>query len=276
MQDNYADLSVLMSVYFKERPEYLKESFESILNQTVKAREIVLIKDGPLNKDLDQVINEYVRNNPNVFKIIELEQNVGLGKALALGVEKCTYNLIARMDTDDICRSDRFEKQLIEFQNDPNLAVVGSQIIEFSNTISNELSRRILPTLHSDIYKFARYRNPFNHVTVMFRKGSVIEAGNYIHACGAEDYYLWARLLQAGFKTKNLDDYLVYVRTGVDMFTRRHGFKYMRNALQTRRMIYGTKLMGIGNFILSSFAIGIVSIMPISIKKTVYYRFLRG
>ena len=196
--------SVLMSVYYKEKPDYLRDCLSSILNQSVLPSEIVIIKDCPLTEQLEEVLKEFITLNPELYKVIKLEENVGLGKALAIGVKSCTHELIARMDTDDIARNDRFEKQIKEFINDENLDIVGSNILEFDKTIENIIARRIVPSTHQEIVKYSKRRNPFNHMTVMYKKTSVLNAGNYrlVHGLGYEDYDLWVRMLMSGEEQK--------------------------------------------------------------------------
>lgn len=127
------EFSVLMSVYYKENPEYLKLSLDSVIKQTVPAAEIVLIKDGPLTKELDDIINQYGDKYAGLFRVFSLEENVGLGKALNYGVQCCKYDLIARMDTDDIAVPNRFELQIKEFIKDNELVLCGAQIAEFED-----------------------------------------------------------------------------------------------------------------------------------------------
>ena len=212
------NFSVLMSIYKKEKPEYFSLCMKSLFEQSIIPTEIVIVKDGPLTEELDNIIDEYINKYPNILKTVPLEINQGLGKALAIGVENCSHELIARMDTDDICAPDRFEIQLKEFEKNTDLDILGSCIIEFESTPNNVLSERNVPLEHNDIYNFARKRNPFNHMTVMYKKSKVLEAGNYQPPNGFEDYYLWARMLVNGCKAKNISKPLVYARTGLDMF----------------------------------------------------------
>ena len=123
--------SVLMSLYIKEKPEHFSACIESILSQTVLPDEIVIVLDGPISDELKVVLDSYVEKHPKLFNIIPLQENKGLGLALQEGMLHCKNELIARMDTDDICRKDRFELQLKEFENDLNLDVCGSHILEF-------------------------------------------------------------------------------------------------------------------------------------------------
>lgn len=147
---------MLMSVYYKEKPEYLKLALDSVLNQTFLATEIVLIKDGPLTKELDEVIEEYDKKYSGLFRIFALEKNAGLGKALNFGVQQCKYDLIARMDTDDIAMLNRFELQIKEFAQDNDLALCGGQIAEFEKEPQIISGYRKVPLTKNEIVKFAK------------------------------------------------------------------------------------------------------------------------
>lgn len=220
---NSVDVSILMSVYIKERPEYLRASLQSAIKQTVRVKEIVLVLDGPITDQLQSVINECQKEYSDLIKLVPLKENVGLGKALAIGVEKCKYDLVARMDTDDIMIPTRIEKQIAEFSSDPDLTIVGSNIDEFYDSPESIVGRRVVPETNEEICNFSKKRNPFNHMTVMFKKAAVLDVGNYQPMMGFEDYYLWVRLLKAGYKGKNIQESLVFARTGKDMYARRGG-----------------------------------------------------
>ncbi|MGN9160317.1 glycosyltransferase family 2 protein [Clostridium sulfidigenes] len=267
--------SVLMSVYVKENPEFLRLSLDSMVNQTLKPDEIVLIKDGPLTQELEEVLNEYINKYNDLFNIIEFETNKGLGEALRVGVISCKNELIARMDTDDIAKLDRCEKQVNEFIENSMLDIVGCQIIEFESEISNELSRRILPTSHEEIYKFAKKRCPFNHMTVMYKKNSVINAGNYQPLPLFEDYYLWTRMLISGCKAKNINECLVYARTGKEMINRRGGVGYMKKILTGKKKIFKSGFISFKEFIYSAGLHSIVCLMPPKLRGVTYSKLLR-
>lgn len=161
--------TVLMSVYYKEKPEYLQLALESVINQTVKPNEIVLVEDGKLTEELQAVITKYQQNYPDIFKTYALQQNQGLGKALNFGMKKCSNELIARMDTDDIAELNRFELQIKEFKQDKELMLCGGQIAEFADNPTEITSYRSVPLKHNAILNFAKKRNPFNHMTVMLK-----------------------------------------------------------------------------------------------------------
>ena len=172
--------SVLLSVYRKEQPAYLRQSLDSIFTQTLQPAEVVLVKDGPLTDALDEVAEEYCRKYP-VLKVVPLSENQGLGRALNEGLKYCSYDLVARMDTDDVAKPERFEKQIAVFCAHPEMDVVGAWIDEFEGSIENVISVRVLPLEDSEIRRFARKRNPVNHPVVMFRKSAVLVAGGYQH-----------------------------------------------------------------------------------------------
>ena len=227
---NELKFSVLMSVYYKENPSWFKTALDSVMNQTLQPNEIVLIEDGKLTDELYKVIEEYKNQYSNLFKIIPLEKNSGLGEALRVGVLNCSNELIARMDTDDIARNDRFEKQIQFFQEHPNVDLVGSWISEFEEKPDKIISYRQLPIEHQEIYKFGQFRCPVNHMTVMYKKNAVLQAGNYQTFKNIEDYYLWGRMLKQGAVFANIPECLVNVRAGNSMLRRRANLTYFFNS----------------------------------------------
>ena len=237
------NFSVLMSVYKNEKAEFFKESIESVLQQTVLPDEIILIRDGIVPGELQKVIDFYVKNY-DIIKYIPLEVNGGLGNALNIGVREAKNDLVARMDSDDICEKNRFELQIKYFIDNPDVAVCGGQILEFINSPDEPEKKREVPLKHEDICEFIKLRNPFNHMTVMFKKSAVIDAGNYIELPFVEDYYLWCRMFLNGAKFANLKDVLVNVRIGKDMYRRRGGYKYFKSCLTLEKFKYRNHIIG--------------------------------
>lgn len=180
-----------MSVYKKEKAEYLKLALASIINQTVQTNEIVLVQDGKLTNELQAVITDHLQKYPAIFKTYALKQNQGLGKALNFGMQKCSNELIARMDTDDIAEPNRFELQIEEFEKDKELMLCGGQIAEFADNTTEITGYRNVPLKHNEILNFAKKRNPFNHMTVMFKKQAVQSVGGYMDMLYFEDYWLY-------------------------------------------------------------------------------------
>lgn len=236
------DFSVLISVYYRENPSFFRQSLKSVWNQTVKPSEIVVVKDGPLNPELDSILDELKSIMP--VKIIQLSENGGLGKALNAGLQVCSNELVARMDSDDISMPERFEKELAVFEARPELDVVGSWVDEFQGTTENVVNHRIVPETDDEIRKYARHRNPMNHPTVMFRKSSVLASGSYVHMALYEDYYLWVRMLCAGFRFYNIQSSLLYFRVSPDLYKRRGGIKYVEYDVNFQKKAYKLGFIG--------------------------------
>lgn len=230
--------SVLISLYDKEKPDYLKASIESMLSQTLKPDQIVLVKDGPLNNELDQVIDFYVNQNPGLFTVVELKNNVGLGKALDEGLKYCKNELVARMDADDISLPERCEFQVKEFINNPDLSIVGTMIDEFYDDPKNIISSRIVPTSHEEIKKFIRRRSPFNHPTVMFKKSDVIKCGGYGNLRRKQDLDLFSRMINSGCKGANINQSLLLFRSNEDNYKRRKSWSYCKSYIDVQIKIW--------------------------------------
>lgn len=271
----YPKFSVLMSLYIKEKANYLQQCMESLFRQTILPNEIVIVYDGPVTHEVNEVVEIYRRNYPDIIHVVKNKENKGLGPALADGVLACKYDLIARMDTDDIAREDRFEKQLYFFVNNPGLDICGSHIIEFEGKINNELSRRMVPLTHKDIAIYQKERSAFNHVTVMFRKKAVIDAGNYEDCPLMEDDMLWIRMLQSGATCCNVDDFLVYVRTGKAMIMRRGGWDYYKKYKEGRRRIYKTGYISYVTYMKTLAVQFIVANLPAKIRLFIFTHLLR-
>lgn len=264
-----------MSIYYKEKPEYVRECFDSLLQQTVKADEWIVIEDGELTPELYQILDEYTEQNPQLLKRIRLEKNMGLGLALREGIMHCTNELIARMDTDDIAQKDRFEKQLKTFERNPDLDICGSHIKEFDESINKILSIRKVPLEDNDIKEYQKLRDAFNHMTVMYKKSMVLKAGNYQHAPLMEDSLLWVNMMSAGAVCKNIDDYLVFVRTDKTMFERRGGLDYFKKYRAGRKMIYKKGFISQFNYLYTIFVQFIVAIVPVRIRTLIFRKLLR-
>lgn len=221
--------SVLMSVYYKENPDYLRQSMQSIFDQSVPTDDFILVCDGPLTSELDAVIAEMQQQFGARLHVCRLKKNGGLGKALNFGIGQCKNDLVARMDSDDISRSGRCERQLAIFQKHPEYSLVSGIVEEFSDTITNVSVCRVVPEHQEEIITFAKKRNPFNHPCIMYKKSDVEAAGGYQDFYLLEDYYLWIRMLQQGFIGYNLQEPLLWMRAGSDMYKRRGGWKYVQS-----------------------------------------------
>ena len=243
MQAMNKQYSVLLSLYYKEKPEYLRESLDSIFCQSYLSDDVVLVEDGNVGDVLEQVVKEYEAMYPQLHGV-RFEKNRGLGYALNDGLKECRHDIVARMDTDDISKPERMEKQVRYLMNHPDVDVVGTWIDEFMGDTAHVISSRKLPKCHPDIYSYGKKRNPMNHPSVMFRKNAVIAVGGYKHFLLFEDYYLWVRMLLNGARFANLPESLLFFRTSPDMFRRRGGFAYaqveMRFFMELKKLGYIT------------------------------------
>lgn len=235
--------SVAMSVYKNDNPIFFAAALESIVeNQTIMPSEIVLVVDGPVSEELNNVINSF-DNRFDIFKIVRLKENQGLGNALKVAVENCQYELIARMDSDDISLSSRFEEQLSFFATNERIDIVGGDIAEFIGNESNIVGKRVVPQTDSDIREYMKTRCAMNHVTVMFKKTAVQAAGGYLDWYWNEDYYLWIRMWLNGAVFANTGTTLVNVRVGEDMYSRRGGKKYYESEVKLQKYMMDNKMI---------------------------------
>lgn len=267
--------SVLMSLYINETARNFQDCIESVINQTLVPDEIVLVLDGPIKDDLKELIEEYILKYPGRINLVKNEKNLGLGLALKKGVEHCKYDLIARMDTDDICRPDRFEKQIKEFIDDSELDICGSHIIEFEGDVHNRITKRMVPITHDAIIEYQKMRSAFNHMTVMYKKNKVMDSGNYEDAPYMEDDMMWMNLILNDAKCKNIDDYLVFVRVGKDMFARRGGKKYFFHYKDARKKYLNAKYINLYEYYLSLLIQIVVSLVPNNLRSIIFKKVLR-
>lgn len=267
--------SVLISVYSRENAQFLDESLTSIQNQTAAPAEIVLVCDGPLTKELDSVIDRKKEELGEILKIIRLPQNGGLGNALRIGLDHCSCSLVARMDSDDIARPDRCEKQLRAFEQHPDVSIVSGTVEEFVDTPDNVVSRRRLPEFHDEIIAYAKNRNPFNHPCTMFKKEDILRVGGYQDFYLLEDYYLWIRMLTNGYRGYNLQEPVLYFRTGANMFQRRGGLRYIDSQIRFFEYMHSIRFITYAQFLKNISVRTAGSIIPNSFRKYLYLKHMR-
>lgn len=266
--------SVLLSLYIKEQPSFLKQSLDSLLSQTLQPNEIVLVKDGPLTSELDAVVSDFAKRCASL-KVVALPQNQGLGRALNEGLKYCSYDLVARMDTDDIAKLDRFEKQIRVFQQNPNIDVCSAWIDEFVDNQHQVIATRKLPERHDEIKVYAQSRCPVNHPVVMFKKEAVLAAGGYQHFPLFEDYFLWMRMLKNGAVFYNIQESLLYFRTSPDMFKRRGGWKYAMDEFRFQKVMFDMNMISSKQFLLNVMTRFPVRIAPNQVRSWLYKKALR-
>ena len=270
------NFSVLISIYSKENPEYLYQALNSCILQTLKPTEIVLIKDGPITNELQATIDDFEKKNRGLLNVISLKKNQGLGVALNKGLLSCKYEIVARMDGDDICEKNRFEKEIDIFSNNKDIDVVGSWISEFEENPNEARVIRDLPENSKDIVNFSKKRNPINHMTVMFKKSKVLAVGNYQTFHGFEDYYLWVRMLNSSMKFYNIQESLIRARGGLNQMGRRKGLHYLQNEIRLHWAFYKEmKYISFWRFLNNLLSRVIVRLLPSSFLKYFYFKFLR-
>ncbi|CEN21621.1 glycosyltransferase [Paraclostridium sordellii] len=267
--------SVLISVYYKEKPEYLALSLDSMLGQTIKPDEIVVVKDGPLNNELDELINNYSKKYEGIIKVVKSDENIGLGRALNLGLKNCKNELVARMDTDDISLPSRCESQLKVFLNNEELAIVGTGIDEFYNNPNEIISSRIVPTTHNEIYQFAKRRSAFNHPTVMYKKSKVLEVGGYKDLKRNQDVDLFGRMLFNGYKAANLEESLLLFRSNEDLTKRRKSWENTKSYISVIRSLYKIGYSSYRDYLIVMVAQTGMFLCPAKAQNWVYKKFLR-
>ena len=273
MQEKY---SVLMSVYYKENPEWLEMSIESILAQTAPPDEFVIVKDGPLSEELNRIIERFSTLYPALFKIVPLEKNVGLGPALNSGLENCSNDIIIRMDSDDYSIPTRCQKLLDALNEHCECGIIGSYETEFEDSIHNVIAIHKVPE-HSDaIYTFIKRRCALLHPTILYRKSVIQKCGGYHNVPPYEDYDLFMRaVLQHHVKCYNIPQSLYYIRINDSFFKRRGGVHYLKTAVSFKWQQYQKGYMGLLDFVISAGGQAVVCLMPNSWRRRFYLKFLR-
>lgn len=260
-----------MSVYFKEKPENLREAMQSIFYQTVPTNDFVLVCDGPLTEELNEVISEVKNVYSDTLHVVRLEQNYGLGNALNIGMKYCKNELVARMDSDDISKLERCAKQLEVFAKYPEISLCSGTIIEFLDSIDHVVGKRELPMTYEEILSFSRKRNPFNHPSVMFKKTAVEEAGGYDEKYHLfEDYYLWVRMLMNGAKAYNIKEPILYMRAPADLYRRRGGKTYAKDMLAFHRWLKEVGWISTGTYLTGAIPHAFVCVLPNNLRSLVY------
>ena len=264
--------SVLMSTYAGENPDFLRKSMKSVFNQTVSTNNFVLVCDGVLTPPLENVIKNFKRRYGSILCIVRMPKNLGLPIALNIGLANCLYEVVARMDSDDIAHPARMERQLAEMDG---IDILGSSVIEFATTLNDLKTQRKTPLNRCEIIEFAKRRNPFNHPSVMYRKSKVLEAGGYEQFSLCEDYQLWVKMIMAGCNVKNLKEPLLYMRVGSGLYKRRGGVKYFLTMFKFRRWLKNVGFCGQKDFVISMLYHAFSCFSPSFVRRYFYEKFLR-
>ena len=269
--------SFLASVYKNTKIDEMKISVASMVGQTLPPEQIVIVEDGPIPQELEEYISQLVSDNQELYTIVPLDENVGLGRALHEGMKHCRNELVARMDTDDYSALDRCAKQVAFMDEHPEYGVVGSNMSEFIGSVDNIVAHRNVPETHEEICEFLKSRCPFNHISVMLRKSEVEKADGYQHWHFNEDYYLWARMYLAGCKFYNIQEDLVFARVGENMYRRRGGYKYYKSERDLFKFMKQNKIIGWVAYQKAKFVRFVVQVlMPNSVRQWFFKKFARS
>ena len=267
--------SVSISVYKNDDPSHFKSAIESVYKQTLKPDEVVLVVDGPVNDEISKIIHNFKKTNPN-FKVIWLKENLGHAGARRVGLENCSNEIIALMDSDDLSEKDRFEKQIKVLLKNKNISVVGGQIEEFDDDKNKIIGNRFVPLEDKDIKEYMKYRCPMNQVTVMFRKQDVLKAGGYLDWHNNEDYYLWIRMVLANQKFRNLNDVLVRVRVNDNMYKRRGGWLYYKSEKKIQKLMLNNKIISKYRYLINTSLRFIIQVLiPNYLRRYLFVKLFR-
>jgi glycosyltransferase involved in cell wall biosynthesis len=260
--------ALLVPVYDGDRPDYLQQAFRSATrDQTVRPDQVIIVRDGPVRPELAECLEELGENGLVPVTFVPLERNGGLGPALDRGLAESWFDVIARMDADDVAMPHRFEVQL------PLIAdadIVGSGLLEFVNDTGNIVGQRVPPADPGQIQRYARMHDPFNHPTVVYRRSAVLAAGGYKDLPLMEDYSLFARMLASGARAVNVAEPLVYYRVGATAFKRRGGTALLRSELRLQREFRRSRFTTRSQYVRNVIVRGGYRLVPWWCRRAVY------
>ncbi|MCW4457806.1 glycosyltransferase [Microbacterium sp. MPKO10] len=266
--------SLLLPVYGNDEPDQFERAFASATSgQTLQPTEVVLVQDGPIPDRLERSIDHVKAECPMPVTHIVLEERGGLAQALTIGLEHCSFDIVARMDADDVALSERFAKQMTKMSEGFDL--VGTGMYEFADDTSEVLGRRTPPIGADAIAKYARFHDPFNHPTVMYRKATVARAGSYDDIGLMEDYWLFARMIHAGARVENLPDPLVMYRVGDGAYARRGGRRQFEAEWNLQRALRRIGFTTRAQFTRNIAVRGIYRFVPVGLRKLMYRRMIQ-
>ena len=261
-----SNYSVVLPVCDKDNPMWLNRSIKSVLNQSYKTNDFIIVSDGKLNKSLLKIINKYTN-----IKYIQ-NKKIGLANILNIGIDNCKNNWIARIDADDYWNKDKMNKQLLYLENHKDVFLLGTNMQEFIN--NKKLNRTNVPINHDQIVKYSKYRNPFRHSSVVFNKDIIKQIGGYSDIKFFEDYDLWLRVINK-YQTHNLDECLTYFRISNNLYKRRGGFTYYKSLLEFEKKHLKLKNINIFYYLFNITIRGMICLLPNNIRKVFYENILR-
>lgn len=266
--------TVLMSVYKNDKAEYLDAAIDSMVGQTIAPHDYVVVCDGPLTAELDVCLEGWEERLGSALNVVRLVENHGLGYALNAGLRECGCDVVARMDADDISRPSRCEVLLSKMVSE-RLDLVGGAIEEFDREPGDMGAVRMPPLSKKDIDTWLKGRNPFNHVSVMFDRRMVEQAGGYEPFPWMEDYWLWARMIAGDCRCANVPDVLVDVRTGEGMYARRSNGAYLKSQVCFFSELRKLGLVGRAGQAKAVAERAVATLLPTGLVKLMYNKLLR-
>ena len=267
--------SVLLPVYGKDAPAYLRIAIDSMLAQTLPPEEILIAVDGPIGNDLMTVISQYCSERPETFSLYQSPIQEGLGASLSKALPLCRNTYIARMDADDYSSPERLSMQFAVLDRRDDVDIVGCNVDEFMDDITNPVSHVILPESPEDTLRFAKRRCPMRHPTLLYRKDDVLKAGNYAPLYTFEDYDLIVRMLHRGLRLYNVQEPLVSMRVSPDFYARRGGPRFVACMIRTKWRFLVTGFSSPLDFLVSCLGQTFVGLMPGPFRAWFYRTFLR-
>lgn len=270
---NKFSYGLLMSVYIGDTLCQTREAIESFLPKINLFKEIFIVIDGEVKPDVNRYLIEI--SHKNCITLLRLKKNLGLAKALNFGLQKMSSDYIFRMDSDDINLPDRFSLQQEFLELNPEITLLGGQIEEFDSNSKIVIGYRLVPTSTKEIKKIIRWRNPFNHPTVCFKRETVLSIGGYHDFRFFEDWDLWDRLIHDGHKCINLPEVLLRFRTSPNQYTRRRGFKYLKLEIQFLKERLRKGRMDFFAFVIRSLIAYCMRLLPFKIYSILFKKALR-
>jgi glycosyltransferase involved in cell wall biosynthesis len=271
-----SEFSLLLAVYAGDRSDYLERAFRSTVHeQQRRPGDVVLVQDGPVPDDLGTTLKQLIDSSPVPVQHVVLPENAGLGLALDAGLARCLYDVVARMDADDVSLPHRFAVQIpfIEAGAD----IVGSALLEFSDDPGDPrhiVGRRTPPLVRDEIVTYSRFHDPFNHPTVVYRRSAVQAAGGYQDLPLMEDYLLFARMLANGARPANVAEPLVHYRVGAGAYARRGGVRLLRSEMALQRRFRELGITSRSEFARNVLIRGGYRLVPERLRRFAYRRLI--
>lgn len=267
--------ALLLPVYVRDDPDFLRAAFRSAVDQqTLRPDRVLLVRDGPVTDDLNRCIDELCATSPVPVEVVPIERSTGLGPALDKGLAASPYDIVARMDADDIAVPNRFEAQVPLIRAGAD--IVGAGLVEFEIDPAVPGRRRVPPTDPDDIRRYAHIHDPFNHPTVIYRRSAVLAAGGYGEFPLMEDYWLFSRMLAQGAEPRNVAEPLVYYRIGAGAYQRRGGRDQLRSELALQRRLRDAGLVSRVQYVRNVIVRGGYRLLPWRVRRTLYRLIVAG